>query len=98
MRELVSTLVDNFRLMQDEFNLSQPLKLHIIQEHYIEHFELTGETLLKYSDEICEAIHSQYSIFDLKHKYVNNKKNSDTHLEMQHKSMVHFNSLNLGDV
>ena len=98
MRELVSTLVDNFRLMQDEFNLSQPLKLHIIQEHYIEHFELTGETLLKYSDEICEAIRSQYSIFDLKHKYVNNKKNSDTHLEMQHKSMVHFNSLNLGDV
>ena len=29
---------------------------------------------------------------------VNNKKNSDTHLEIQHKSMVHFNSLNLGDV
>ena len=27
----------------------QPIKLHIIQDHYIEHFELTGETLLKYS-------------------------------------------------
>ena len=52
----------------------QPLKLHIIQDHYIEHFELTGETLFKYSDEICGAIHSQYSIFDLKHKYVYSKK------------------------
>ena len=89
--------------MQDEFNLSQPLKLHIIQEHYIEHFELTGETLLKYSDEICEAIHSQCSICDLKHKYVNNKKkSSDFHLDMQHKSIwftsTHCSALNLGDV
>ena len=41
LRELVSTLADNFRLMQDEFNLSQPPKLHIIQNHYFEHFELT---------------------------------------------------------
>ena len=43
-------------------------------------------------------MHSQYRIFDFEHRYVNNNKNSDTHLEMQQKSMVHFNSLNLGDV
>ena len=69
----------------------QPLKPHIKQGHHIEHFELTRETLLKYANEICEAIHSQYSIFDLKHKYVYNKKNSDTHLDMKNKSLVHFN-------
>ena len=98
VRELVTKLGNNFRLMQEEFNLSQSLKLHIILDHYVEHFELTGETLLKYSDEVCEAMHSQYRIFDFEHRYVNNNKNSDTHLEMQQKSMVHFNSLNLGDV
>ena len=34
---------------------SQSLKLYIIQDHYVDQFELTGE---KYSDEICEVIHS----------------------------------------
>ena len=50
------------------------------------------------SDEICEAMHSQYRIFEEKHGYKNNNKNSDTHKKMQRKSMIHFNSLNLGDV
>ena len=69
-----------------------------ILDQNVEHFELTGETLLKYSDEVCKAMHLQYRIFDFEHRYVDNNKNSDTHLEMQQKSMVHFNSLNLGDV
>ena len=95
---IFATLGDNFRLMQKEFNLSQSLKLHTILDQNVEHFELTGETLLKYSDEVCKAMHLQYRIFDFEHRYVDNNKNSDTHLEMQQKSMVHFNSLNLGDV
>ena len=59
---------------------------------------MTGESLLKYSDEICEAMHSQYRIFEEKHKYTNNNKNTDSHKKSQLKSMVHFNGLNLGDV
>ena len=43
-------------------------------------------------------MHSQYRIFEENHGYKNNKKNSATHIRMQHKSMIHFNSLNLGDV
>ena len=78
--------------------MSQSLKLHTILDQNVEHFELTGETWLKYSDEVCKAMHLQYRIFDFEHRYVDNNKNSDTHLEMQQKSMVHFNSMNLGDV
>ena len=98
IKEIISNLRANFAEMQNEFKLSQSLKLHIIFDHYVEHFEETGESLLKYSDEICEAMHSQYRIFEEKHGYRNNNKNSATHKMMQHKSIVHFNSLNLGDV
>ena len=84
--------------MQKEFQLSQTLKLHIIIDHYVEHFEMSQETLLKYSDEIVEAMHSQYRIFDERHGYKNNNKNSEEHKKMQQKSMVHFNSLNWGDL
>ena len=98
VKEIIANLTENFSEMQREFKLSHTLKLHIIMEHYIEHFEETKESLLKYSDEICEAMHPQYRIFEEKHGYKNNNKNSDTHKKMQQKSMVHFNSLNLGDV
>ena len=61
-------------------HLSQTLKHHIILDHYVEHFEMTNESLLKYSDEI----HSQYRIFEEKDGYKNYNKNSATHVQMQH--------------
>ena len=39
-----------------------------------------------------------YRIFEEKYKYTNNNKNTDFHKKSQKKFMVHFNSLNLGDV
>ena len=35
------------------------LKLHVIFSHYLEYFQLTGHTLLKYTDEVTEAVYSQ---------------------------------------
>ena len=55
VKDIVAKLGDNFTHMQKEFNLSQTLKLHIILDHYVEHFEMTNESLLKYSDEICNS-------------------------------------------
>ena len=71
--------------------------MHVILDHYMEFFESFGETLLSYSDEICEAMHSQIRLFEDAHRYINNKKSSDSHAAMQHKSTVHLNSINLGD-
>ena len=68
VKEIVEELRENFFQMQTEFNLSQTLKLHILFDHYVENFEMTWESLLKYSDKICEAMHSQYRIFEEKLK------------------------------
>ena len=75
-----------------------PLKMHVILHLYQDFFHLSGETLLTYSDEITEAMHSQIRLFEETHRYVNNKKGSNSHAKMQHRSTVHLNSVNLGDL
>ena len=52
--------------------MSESLKLHIIFSHYVEYFELTGHTLLKYTDEVTEAVHSQLRMFEERHQYKRN--------------------------
>ena len=94
---IIRNISSNFQQMQKRFDVSMPLKMHVILDHYMEFFESFGETLLSYSDEICEAMHSQIRLFEDAHRYINNKKSSDSHAAMQHKSTVHLNSINLGD-
>ena len=45
-----------------------------------------------------ESVHSRYRMFEEKHGYSCNKKGSLDHIRKQHKSVIHFNSLNIGDV
>ena len=83
--------------MQKEFDLSQTLKMHIIMDHLEDYFELSGRTLLRDTDEAVEVTHSKLRIFDERHGYKITKKGSPMHRLKQHKSSVHFNSLNIGD-
>ena len=48
--------------------MNESLKLHVIFAHYVEYFELTGHTLLRYNDEVTEAVHSQLRMFEERHK------------------------------
>ena len=106
MKELHLDLIDSaikeigrvFKLLQEHFQMSMTLKMHIILHHYLDHFEVTGETLLKYTDEAVEAMHSQIKQFEERHHYKNHKYGSCSKAHSQHKSTVHINSLNLGDV
>ena len=41
---------------------------------------------------------ARYRLFEEKHGYVTNKKGTPGHAYKQQKSVVHFNSLNLGDI
>ena len=64
----------------------------------MDYFKLTGKTLLDVADETTEAVHSRYRSFDERHGYVYHQKGSPIHKIKQHKSVVHYNSLNLGDI
>ena len=83
--------------MQKQLDLSESLKIHIILSHLEDYFELSGKTLLAHSDEVVESTHSRLRIFEERHNYKINHKGTPMHKKLQHKSIVHFNSLNLGD-
>ena len=96
---LVKTLISDiefvFKQLQQHFDISMPLKMHIIVHHCRDYFEQSGETLLKYTDEFTESMHSQLRQFEESHHYKNLKFECETHAEAQHKSIVHINSLNI---
>ena len=96
--ELVDRTIEafesTFAQLQEKFDLSMPLKVHIIKSHYREYFEATGKTFLTVSDEVTESMHSAIRLFEDCHRYVNKKKGSKSHALMQHRSVVHLNSIN----
>ena len=98
--DLIKSTIDGigncFQLPQENFQMSMTLKIHIILHHYVDHFTVTGETLLKYTDESVEAMHSQIRQFEESHHYTNHRYGSSSHAKSQHKSTVHINSLNIG--
>ena len=71
--------------------------MHMIFYHYADYQEETGRTLLEVTDENTEAVHSRFRVFEETHGYKCNRKGTLGHKTRQHKSIVHFNRLNIGD-
>ena len=63
----------------------------------IQHFRFCEETLHEFTDENTEAVHSRFRLFKEKHGYKCNIKGTPGHTMKQQKSVVHYNSLNIGD-
>ena len=95
---VLNKLRNTYYKLLDQYDLSETIKMHIIFDHYQYYFELAGDTLHKVTDEVTESVHSRYRIFEERHGYVCNKKGSQNHIIKQHKSVIHFNSLNIGDI
>ena len=98
IKSVIAQMRRIFIKLHKKFHLSESLKLHIIFSHYVEYFELTGHTLLKYTDEVTEAVHSQLRMFEERHQYKRNNKDSTGHAKAQHNCIVFFNSVALGDL
>ena len=64
--------------------LSDMTVIRVIFSHYLEYFHMTGHTLLKYTDEVTEAVHSQLRMFEERHQYRRNNKESTGHAKAQH--------------
>ena len=59
IKAVIAQMRENFLKLHTKFKMSESLKLHVIFSHCVEYFYLTGQTLLKFTDEVTEAIHSQ---------------------------------------
>ena len=98
IRSVIKQMRKTFLKLHTRFGLNESLKLHVIFAHYVEYFEKTGHTLLRYTDEVTEAVHSQLRMFEERHKFKRNDKSSQGHADAQHKCVVFYNSVALGDI
>ena len=57
VRNVIKQMRETFLKLHTVFGMNESLKLHVIVAHYVEYFELTGHTLLRYTDEVTEAVH-----------------------------------------
>ena len=89
---------ETFLKLHTVFGMNESLKLHVIFAHYVEYFELTGHPLLRYNDEVTEAVHSQLQMFEERHKLKINDKSGQGHADAQHTCVVFYNSVALGDI
>ena len=67
IRSVIKQMRKTFLKLHTLFGLNESLKLHVIFAHYVEYFEKTGHTLLRYTDEVTEAVHSQLRMFEERH-------------------------------
>ena len=95
---VLQILRTNYYMLLHEYYLSETLKMHSICVYYEDYFELTGETLLKVTDKVTESVHARYRLFEERHGYVCTKKGNITYFIKQHKSVIHYNSLNLCNI
>ena len=59
--------------------------------------KIIGKTLLKTAAVWTEATHSSLRQFEQDHYYVRKCVGTEEYKKAQHKSTVHFNTINLGD-
>ena len=91
----VKSVLEEFRTkftqLQEGFNLSQTLKIHIIMDHLEDYFKLSGQSLLRSSDELVEATHSKLGKFEQTHNYKRNNIGSPATLN--HNTIQQFTSI-----
>ena len=98
VRIAINQMLETFLKLHTVFGMNETLKLHVIFAHYMEYFEQTGHTLLRYTDEVTEAVHSQLRMFEERQKLKRNNKSSQGHAAAQHTCVVFYNSVALGDI
>ena len=79
---VIAKMREYFLKLHQKFKMNETLKLHV----------------LKYTDEVTEAVHSQLRMFEERHQYKRKNKESAGHAKAQHNCIVFFNSVALGDL
>ena len=84
-KEVLSNFNENWTILRNKFDLNESLKIHLIKDHMYDYFELTGQTLLRVSDETTEAAHSALRMHDERHGYKILKKGTEQQAKNRHK-------------
>ena len=73
------------------------MKMHVIKEHYITYFKMTGKTLREVSAEYHEGVHHTHKNHERKRGFYQKKRlGSASHQKRSQAGIVQFNALHAG--
>ena len=68
-KETLADFQEKFDILYYNFGISMTLNVHVIYHHFVDYFELSGETLRNKSTEFIESTYSKFRIHKEVHGY-----------------------------
>ena len=96
-KEKIERFEKSRKHLYDNFGLNQTLKMHVIKEHYVTYFKMTGKTLREVSAEYHEGVHHTHKNHERKRGFYQKRGlGGASHIEKSQRSTVQFNVLHAG--
>ena len=94
---IITNFVTNWKVLEDKFEISCTLKIHIIETHMLDAIRESGKTFHDESDEVVEKAHYGVHAFEKTHGYFVSERKMQTEIaaEKQQRMMEHLNSVHL---
>ena len=97
MEETVEAFKDSFRILKNEFGVSETNKIHVINAHLCDYMRRNNTTLLKTTDQGIEATQSKLDTFLRVHGYLRKNVENISSGESLFNGVLAWNSYVLGD-
>ena len=98
-REVIAEFGDSWLVLMENFQVTMPVKVHIILHHLSDYMEQTNKTLFNASDQVGEAVHHSVKKFIESHPNYNHvDKSTDEYGEDILLGIKHFNCNNIGSI
>ena len=96
-KEAIEKFEMNRKFLYEVFGLNHTLKMHIIRDHFVTYFKLTGKTLRDVSAEYHEGVHHTHKIHETKRGFYQKRGLGGTsHVKKSQRSTAQFNVLHAG--
>ena len=94
---IITNFVTNWKVLEDKFEISCTLKIHIIETHMLDAIRESGKSFHDESDEVVERAHYGVHYFEKTHGYFVSERKMQTEIaaEKQQRMMEHLNSVHL---
>jgi hypothetical protein len=89
-RNIIEGFTESWKQIHKIYKISIPNKVHIIMDHLHEHFDSTGQTFHKKSDQTIESVHQLFQKILMKGYYCKNI-DSDVFTDKLYHAVLHFN-------
>ena len=97
-QETIENFKQAFKVVHQEFGLSQTLKIHVIFDHYSDYFAMTGKNFRETNGEHHEALHHTLKTMERDRNLYMKRNRGGVVQQKSHQSISIKNALSAGKV